>query len=124
MLAVVHQDLNQGMILLFEALYHLQERVERTQVVALKSEQDVSRWERLDDVIMGGQSESGVKQQADGTAVWEGVLRVEGGGFCGTRIKVCLLVFLTLWNLQGSINLYLCLAVLPFLDRSVGGRPH
>lgn len=69
--------------------YAVQEKLERRQVVALASDQDFSRWERLDDVIMGGQSESTLKAGADGTAVFEGTLRVEGGGFCGARTRVC-----------------------------------
>mmetsp|Transcript_26186 Transcript_26186/g.83691 ORF Transcript_26186/g.83691 Transcript_26186/m.83691 type:complete len:633 (+) Transcript_26186:205-2103(+) len=47
-------------------------------------------WERLDDVIMGGASSSGISEatpEADGFTgvVWSGELVVEGGGFCGTR---------------------------------------
>ena len=46
------------------------------------------RWDRLDDVIMGGQSESKLSMGKDGKVVWSGTLRVEGGGFCGVRSKV------------------------------------
>ena len=67
----------------------MQERVERQQVIPLQSEHDVNKFDRLDDVIMGGQSQSGLRMGTDGTAVWEGVLRVEGGGFCGTCARVC-----------------------------------
>ena len=45
------------------------------------------RWDRLDDVIMGGKSESSLKAGSDGNVVWSGTLRVEGGGFCGVRSK-------------------------------------
>lgn len=52
-------------------------------------------FERLDDVIMGGQSESAIQiiEQGDGNGTsngvvrWSGQLIVEGGGFCGTRVK-------------------------------------
>ncbi len=43
-------------------------------------------WQRLDDVIMGGQSSSGLQISSQGaTAVWSGELITEGGGFCGAR---------------------------------------
>lgn len=56
-------------------------------------------WEPLDDVIMGGRSSSswqagvgrGVleRQSKEGMfARWAGTLVVEGGGFCGTVVKV------------------------------------
>ncbi|GJP38381.1 hypothetical protein CLOM_g22826 [Closterium sp. NIES-68] len=44
----------------------------------------VDGWGRFDDVIMGGISES-VLRPDDGKAVFEGTLRVEGGGFCASR---------------------------------------
>lgn len=57
-----------------------------TEILAMRSAEDVAKWERLDDVIMGGQSSSGLAPAADGSgAVWTGDLIVEGGGFCGTR---------------------------------------
>ena len=40
-------------------------------------------WERIDDVVMGGSSSSGLR--AGG--VWSGIIRTEGGGFAGTRTK-------------------------------------
>ena len=45
------------------------------------------RWERIDDVIMGGISTS---QIVDGSGnpdavAWCGIVREEGGGFCGQR---------------------------------------
>lgn len=44
----------------------------------------VDGWGRFDDVIMGGKSES-VLQPGQGSAVFQGTLRVEGGGFCASR---------------------------------------
>ena len=59
------------------------------EVLPMRSAEDVARWERLDDVIMGGQSSSGLEAAADGSgAVWRGELVVEGGGFCGARAGV------------------------------------
>lgn len=55
-------------------------------------------WEPLDDVIMGGRSSSawqkgvggGVLEQQSGKTFgrWAGTLVTEGGGFCGTVVKV------------------------------------
>lgn len=57
-----------------------------SEILPIRSEGDVARWQRLDDVIMGGQSDSALTPTPDGTgAIWAGTLRVEGGGFCGTR---------------------------------------
>lgn len=58
------------------------------------------KWEPLDDVIMGGRSSSAWKtgvgrgvleRQSDEGMYgrWAGTLVEEGGGFCGTVIKVC-----------------------------------
>ena len=47
----------------------------------------IERWERIDDVIMGGVSRSRLVAADDGTS-FEGRLRSEGGGFCGTRLKL------------------------------------
>lgn len=59
-------------------------------MVPLGTQADLERWERLDDVIMGGQSSStlSLSPEGEGTAVFSGELVVEGGGFCGTRSKV------------------------------------
>ena len=52
----------------------------------MRTADDMEKWQRLDDVIMGGQSDSELRPAADGSgAVWSGTLRVEGGGFCGAR---------------------------------------
>jgi hypothetical protein len=50
----------------------------------------LSRWRRLDDVIMGGRSESGWSITSEGSDTFgrfSGILRVEGGGFCGSVIQ-------------------------------------
>ena len=55
-------------------------------VLPMKSAEDLAKWQRLDDVIMGGKSSSGLEVSSSGTgAVWKGDLVVEGGGFCGAR---------------------------------------
>ena len=64
----------------------MQER-ELTTVLSMASEQDISKWERLDDVIMGGQSSSTLRATEDGAALFSGDLILEGGGFCGARTK-------------------------------------
>jgi len=70
-------------------LYVQSGRTEET-VLPLQCDQDVAAWERVDDVIMGGQSSSAMSLAGDGGgALWSGELVVEGGGFCGTRVKVC-----------------------------------
>ncbi|PSC71557.1 nadh:ubiquinone oxidoreductase complex i intermediate-associated 30 [Micractinium conductrix] len=59
---------------------------ETEEVLSMRSAEDIQRWQRLDDVIMGGQSESGLAAAEDGSgAVWRGDLIIEGGGFCGAR---------------------------------------
>lgn len=58
------------------------------EIMAMRTEEDLAAWERLDDVIMGGSSSSGIRAAEDGTgAVWTGDLIVEGGGFCGARTR-------------------------------------
>ena len=73
-----------------EILGMLQEQSELQKVVVpLRSDRDLVNWERIDDVIMGGQSSSSLQPSGNGqTAVWSGDLIIEGGGFCGTRNKV------------------------------------
>jgi hypothetical protein len=41
-------------------------------------------WERIDDVVMGGVSSSKIVVNDKG-AEWRGIVRTDGGGFCGTR---------------------------------------
>lgn len=65
----------------------VQDRMSTT-VVSMGSEQDIGRWERLDDIIMGGQSSSTLTATEDGAALFSGDLILEGGGFCGARTKV------------------------------------
>ena len=65
----------------------LQAEREVIEMVSLRSEEDVMRWERLDDVIMGGRSSSGIRFDG-GHGVWSGELVLEGGGFCGIRLRV------------------------------------
>lgn len=46
----------------------------------------VSKFDRIDDAVMGGISLSGMRQSSPGEyASWSGVCRTDGGGFCGTR---------------------------------------
>lgn len=52
----------------------------------MRSAEDLAAWGRLDDVIMGGRSSSGLAP-ADGGAAWSGELITDGGGFCGTRTQ-------------------------------------
>ncbi|EIE22978.1 CIA30-domain-containing protein [Coccomyxa subellipsoidea C-169] len=61
---------------------------ETATVLPMTSEADLVKWQRLDDVIMGGQSSSALTLAADGSgAVFSGDLIIEGGGFCGARTK-------------------------------------
>ena len=59
-----------------------------TRVLQMASEADLRLWQRLDDVIMGGQSASSLQADAEGGAVFSGTLVLEGGGFCGARTNV------------------------------------
>ena len=55
-------------------------------ILSMNSAEDLEKWQRLDDVIMGGKSSSGLELNSEGTgATWKGQLIVEGGGFCGAR---------------------------------------
>eukprot|EP00879_Flechtneria_rotunda_P002013 GHRR01002190.1.p1 GENE.GHRR01002190.1~~GHRR01002190.1.p1 ORF type:complete len:439 (+),score=154.06 GHRR01002190.1:1582-2898(+) len=59
-----------------------------TSVLPMTTAEELAVWERLDDVIMGGNSSSGLSPSEDiKGAVWTGDLIVEGGGFCGARTK-------------------------------------
>jgi len=52
-------------------------------------ESSLSEWERIDDVIMGGISNSRLVGAPDGScAYFEGKLREMGGGFCGQRLRL------------------------------------
>uniref|UniRef100_A0A383VGD9 NAD(P)-binding domain-containing protein n=1 Tax=Tetradesmus obliquus TaxID=3088 RepID=A0A383VGD9_TETOB len=62
--------------------------ISSSSILPMASAEDLAAWERLDDVIMGGNSSSALEAAADGSgAVWKGDLVVEGGGFCGARTK-------------------------------------
>ncbi|KXZ52027.1 hypothetical protein GPECTOR_10g1050 [Gonium pectorale] len=69
----------------------LPKRAERTSkmVLSMRTAEELAVWQRLDDVIMGGNSDSGLEALPEGAevagAVWRGNLVVEGGGFCGAR---------------------------------------
>lgn len=53
------------------------------------TDKPMDKWERIDDVIMGGVSSSRLTPAADGScAVFEGRVRSDGGGFCGQRMKL------------------------------------
>jgi hypothetical protein len=47
----------------------------------------LNRWERIDDVIMGGISTSQIVDESGNpdAVAWCGIVRPEGGGFCGQR---------------------------------------
>jgi uncharacterized protein YbjT (DUF2867 family) len=55
-------------------------------VLAMQEASDLEKWQKLDDVIMGGNSDStlALNESSDGFT-WSGELIVEGGGFCGQR---------------------------------------
>ena len=59
-----------------------------TPLFTFSSEAALEPWERIDDVIMGGVSSSSLVRDSDGSAVFKGTLREEGGGFCGQRLKL------------------------------------
>ncbi|KAG1657278.1 hypothetical protein FOA52_005472 [Chlamydomonas sp. UWO 241] len=57
-------------------------------VLPMASAEDLEKWERMDDVIMGGQSASSFELFEEGGvrgATWKGDLITVGGGFCGAR---------------------------------------
>ena len=59
---------------------------ERTPVFNFDAEPKATAalWERIDDVVMGGVSSSKIIVSDKG-AEWRGIVRTDGGGFCGTR---------------------------------------
>ena len=59
---------------------------ERTPVFNFDAEPEATAvlWERIDDVVMGGVSSSKIIVSDKG-AEWRGIVRTDGGGFCGTR---------------------------------------
>ena len=62
---------------------------ERTPVFNFDAEPEATAalWERIDDVVMGGVSSSKIVV-GDAGAEWRGIVRTDGGGFCGTRTAV------------------------------------
>ena len=62
---------------------------ERTPVFNFDAEPEATAalWERIDDVVMGGVSSSKIVVSDKGAA-WRGIVRTDGGGFCGTRTAV------------------------------------
>jgi hypothetical protein len=53
------------------------------------AQEAISAWERIDDVIMGGVSNSRLAAAPNGEcAYFEGRLRELGGGFCGQRMRL------------------------------------
>ena len=57
-----------------------------TVVMPFLSASDLECWQKLDDVIMGGNSDSALSLSESGDGfTWSGKLVLEGGGFCGAR---------------------------------------
>lgn len=55
-------------------------------VFDFRDDKTVDQFERIDDSIMGGISTSSVKNvDGENYASWSGILRLDGGGFCGMR---------------------------------------
>ncbi len=60
-----------------------------TVVMPFQSASDLEGWQKLDDVIMGGNSDSALSLSDSGNGfTWSGKLVLEGGGFCGARSYV------------------------------------
>ncbi|CAE7816980.1 unnamed protein product [Symbiodinium microadriaticum] len=66
------------------------------------TERALAQFERIDDVIMGGVSKSALSGDS-GLASWRGLVRTEGGGFCGQRTRP----FQQPLNLSGADGLYI-----------------
>ena len=63
-------------------------RIQYTPIFDFSNDDDdaVSKFERIDDAIMGGISTSALRRRdGEDFARWSGVCRLDGGGFCGTR---------------------------------------
>lgn len=63
----------------------------------------LASFERIDDVIMGGLSTSRMELAEAGFASWRGLVRTDGGGFCGQRTRT----FETPLNLSGAKGIYI-----------------
>jgi len=65
---------------------------------------DIAKFDRIDDAIMGGISTSTLREVKSKPFVsWSGVCRIDGGGFCGFRT----LPFRTPLNVTGSEGLFI-----------------
>lgn len=62
----------------------------------------LAKFERIDDVIMGGISKSQFVDGGD-CASWRGIVRTDGGGFCGQRTRP----FQSPLNLTGADGIYI-----------------
>ena len=60
---------------------------ERNAITSLKLLDESLSWYRLDDGVMGGQSETSHSDQ-DGHLAFEGTINTNGGGFCSIRTKL------------------------------------
>lgn len=68
----------------------------------------LAKFERIDDVIMGGISKSKLMPAGDvSMAAWQGIVRTDGGGFCGQRTRP----FQQPLNLSGYDGLYISCAL-------------
>jgi hypothetical protein len=67
---------------------------ERNAITSLKLFDERLSWYRLDDGVMGGQSET-VHSDQDGRLAFEGTINTNGGGFCSIRTKISESVFPT-----------------------------
>ncbi|CAE8648008.1 unnamed protein product [Polarella glacialis] len=65
--------------------------------------QALAQFERIDDVIMGGMSKSQLVDGGAGGAAWKGLIRTDGGGFCGQRTRP----FAKPLNLTGADGIYI-----------------
>ncbi len=103
----------------FAAARKTKEKEGKTETLfSFRQPEDLARWQRLDDVIMGGRSSSALElNAAEGYAEYKGELVVEGGGFCGTRasgIAADLSGFDGVrLTVMGDGNRYVCASLLP-----------
>lgn len=62
---------------------------EEREFLTIDTDAKLALWERLDDVIMGGNSSSSWElNKSEGVGRWQGELVLAGGGFCGTRRRI------------------------------------
>jgi len=72
----------------------------------------LAKFERIDDVIMGGVSKSKLVAGTSGVASWWGLVRTAGGGFCGQRTRT----FQQPLNLSGYDGLVITCALVSDAD--------